>query len=489
MKQEKRVLAFDFGASSGRAILGVFDGNAIRLEEVHRFENNPVNVCGTLYWDVLRLFYEIKQGLTKAKDAGGFDSVGIDTWGVDFGLLDKNGRLLENPVHYRDARTTGMLEEAFRRIDREDFYRVTGIQFMEINTAFQLLSLHLNRPELLERAETLLLTPDLFQYFLTGQKNTEYTIATTTQLLDASAKTWSREVLQKLGLPSSLFPNIVEPGTVTGRLSPELCEELGLPPADVVSVASHDTASAVLAVPAQEKDFIFISCGTWSLFGTELDAPLIGEAPFRCNLTNEGGYGGTTTFLKNIIGLWLIQESRRQWRREGKDYSYSELERLALEAPAFQSFIDPDAPEFVPPGDLPGRVRAYCQKTGQPVPQTVGETMRCIYESLALKYRFALEQIKACTKKSYSAIHMVGGGVKDGLLCRMTACATNCTVKAGPVEATVLGNLAAQLIACGTLASIREARSVIAASQPVRSYAPTDAGAWESAYQRFLGLL
>ena len=489
MKQEKRVLAFDFGASSGRAILGVFDGRCIRLEELHRFENIPVTVRGTLYWDVLRLFHEIKQGLMKAAEAGGFDSVGIDTWGVDFGLLDKSGRLLENPVHYRDARTAGMLEEAFRRINREDFYRVTGIQFMEINTAFQVLSLRLNRPELLERADTLLLMPDLFQYFLTGQKNTEYTIATTTQLVDASSNAWSREVLEKLELPSRLFPKIVPPGTITGRLSPDLCDELGLPPADVVAAASHDTASAVLAVPAQEKDFIFISCGTWSLFGTELDAPLIGEAPSRCNLTNEGGYGGTTTFLKNIIGLWLIQESRRQWGREGQDYSYAELERLALEAPPFQSFIDPDAPEFVPPGDLPGRVRAYFQKTGQPVPQTVGETMRCIYESLALKYRFALEQIRACTKKSYPAIHMLGGGVKDGLLCRMTAGATNCTVKAGPVEATVLGNLAAQLIACGALSSMQEARSVIAASQPVRSYAPTNAGAWESAYQRFLGLL
>ena len=489
MKQEKRVLAFDFGASSGRAILGVFDGRCIRLEELHRFENIPVTVRGTLYWDVLRLFHEIKQGLMKAAEAGGFDSVGIDTWGVDFGLLDKSGRLLENPVHYRDARTAGMLEEAFRRINREDFYRVTGIQFMEINTAFQLLSLRLNRPELLERADTLLLMPDLFQYFLTGQKNTEYTIATTTQLVDASSNAWSREVLEKLELSSRLFPKIVPPGTITGRLSPDLCDELGLPPADVVAVASHDTASAVLAVPAQEKDFIFISCGTWSLFGTELDAPLIGEAPSRCNLTNEGGYGGTTTFLKNIIGLWLIQESRRQWGREGQDYSYAELERLALEAPPFQSFIDPDAPEFVPPGDLPGRVRAYCQKTGQPVPQTVGETMRCIYESLALKYRFALEQIRACTKKSYPAIHMLGGGVKDGLLCRMTAGATNCTVKAGPVEATVLGNLAAQLIACGALSSMQEARSVIAASQPVRGYAPTNAGTWESAYQRFLGLL
>lgn len=486
MKHQIRALAFDFGASSGRAILGRFDGETIRMEEVHRFSNDPVEMRGTLYWDVLRLFHEIKQGLLKAKQHGGFDTVAIDTWGVDFGLLDRGGFLLENPVHYRDGRTRGLVEQSFQRIPQEEFYRLTGLQFMEINTVFQLLALKQQRPALLERAETLLFMPDLFNYLLTGEKKTEFTIASTSQMMDAQTGGWSKEVLARLGLPGKLLTPIVPPGTAVGPLDKAICEELGLTPAQVVTVASHDTQSAAAAVPTQEKDFLFISCGTWSLFGTELEAPLINETSAAMNLTNERGVEGSTTFLKNIIGLWLIQESRRQWRREGREYTYAELEKLALGARPFQCFIDPDAPEFVPQGDLPRRVREFCEKTGQSVPQTVGEIMRCIYESLALKYRLAFEEIQQCTGQSYPAIHVVGGGTKDGLLCRMTAGACGVPVIAGPIEATVLGNLAVQLIACGAIENVSQARRIIARSEAVRSYPPEDTQSWEAAYNRFL---
>lgn len=485
MACKKRVLAFDFGASSGRAMIGIYDGKTIQLEEVHRFSNDPVMMNGTMYWDILRLFYEIKQGITKAQLSGGFDSIGIDTWGVDFGLIDKAGNLLENPVHYRDARTAGMVEKSFSVLPKEQFYQLTGIQFMEINTVFQLYSLALNRPELLERAETLLLTPDLFNFMLTGTRSTEYSIASTTQMLDAKRRAWSPEVLKALQIPERLLTKIVPPGTPVGKLSAEICEELGVPAVDVISVASHDTQSAVAAVPAEEEDFIFISCGTWSLFGTELAEPVIDESSYDCNLTNEGGCGYRTTFLKNIIGLWMIQESRRQWRREGKEYSYADLERFAVASEPFQYFIDPDAPAFVPQGNIPRRVREFCERSGQKIPQTEGEVMRCIYESLALKYRYAFEQIKRCTGKTYHTIHMVGGGTKDRLLCQMTADCCGCRVVAGPVEATVLGNVAVQLMASGEINSLEEARRIVADSQDKLEYFPQDTARWDEAYQKF----
>lgn len=485
LEHQTRALAFDFGASSGRAILGTFDGEKIRMEEVHRFSNDPVEIRGTLYWDVLRQFYEIKQGLLKAKQHGGFNTVAIDTWGVDFGLLDGDGCLLENPVHYRDGRTRGMIEESFQSIPQEEFYRLTGIQFMELNTVFQLMALKRQRPALLERAKTLLFMPDLFNYLLTGEKRTEYTIASTSQLMDAQTGGWSDEVLDRLGLPKEILTPIVLPGTVVGPLDEAMREELGLNSAQVVTVASHDTQSAIAAVPTQEKDFIFISCGTWSLFGTELEAPLINETSAAMNITNERGVEGTTTFLKNIIGLWLIQESRRQWQREGQDFSYAELEKQALAAKPFQCFIDPDAPEFVPQGNLPRRVREFCEKTGQYIPQTVGEIMRCIYESLALKYRLAFKEIRSCTQRDYQEIHVVGGGTKDRLLCQMTADACGVPVLAGPVEATVLGNLAVQLIACGAIENVRQARKIIAQSEAVTPYSPKDTQSWDAVYDQF----
>lgn len=482
---KKRVLAFDFGASSGRAIIGAFDGNKIELREVHRFSNDPVKINGTFYWDVQRLFFEIKQGILKAKEDGGFDSIGIDTWGVDFGLIRKDGTLVENPVHYRDSRNDGMVEFAEKYMSREEMYDITGIQFMDFNTIFQLLSLKENRSYILEEADKLLFMPDLLSYMLSGVKSTEYSIATTSQMVDLKTHGWSDKILDSFGIKKDLLTPIVPTGTVIGQLSDDLCEELGVPKADIISVASHDTQSAITAAPCEYDDFAFISCGTWSLFGTEVREPIINEASKKLNVTNEGGYGYTTAFLKNICGLWLIQESRRQWMREGKEYSYAELEKMALECEPFKCFIDPDAPEFAPMGNIPKRVREYCEKTNQYVPETVGEIMRCIYESLALKYRYTFDGIKDCTGKSYDRIHVMGGGTKDKLLLNMTAQSCNTDVYGGPIEATALGNIAVQLISSGAVADIKQVRKIIAEGENLTRYTPDNATEWENAYVTF----
>ncbi len=485
----KRVLAFDFGASSGRAIIGSFDGKKITLEEVHRFSNDPVSVHGTSYWDVLRLFHEIKQGILKAKGNGGFDSIGIDTWGVDFGLLDEHGLLLENPIHYRDKRTVGLVEEAFKSIPKEKLYNLTGIQFMELNTVFQLLSIKLQRPYLFDRADKMLFMPDLFAYMLTGVKSTEYSIATTSQLIDIQTGTWCDEIFDTLGIPKRLTTDIVKSGTVIGTLSDEICEECGVDKTPVVAVCEHDTQSAISAVPCPDGSFAFLSSGTWSLFGTELPKPIVNQKTMDINITNEGGYGDSTGFLKNIIGLWLIQESRRQFAREGTQYSYADLEKLALASKPFACFIDPDAPEFVAHGDIPSRVREYCRKTGQYVPQTVGEIMRCIYESLAMKYRLTFEKLQECTERNYDVIHVIGGGTKDTLLCRMTANSCARKVVAGPIEATVLGNIAVQLLASGEIKSIEQARRIIAESEATTEYLPENTEEWAEHYKHFIQVI
>ena len=483
------MLAFDFGASSGRAILGRLEDGKIVMEEVHRFSNDPVQIGKTMYWDTLRQFYEIKQGMIKAKLKGGFESIGIDTWGVDFGLLDKQGYLLESAVHYRDDRTLGRQDKAFEKISKEDIYSLTGIQFNNFNTIFQLYSLVQDRPDLLERAKTLLLTPDLFNYFLTGEKKAEYTMVTTTQLMDAKTQKWSDEILEALSIPKEILPEIVSSGTVVGNICEDISNELGIEPAKVIAVASHDTQSAVVAVPTEDEDFIFISCGTWSLFGTELKEAVINNTSYELDVSNEGGYGDTFTFLKNIIGLWLAQESRRQWIREGQEYSFGELEKLALEAEPFQSFIDPDVPEFNTAGDIPSRIRAVCERTGQKLPQTVGDIMRCINQSLALKYRYALEQIEQCTGKHFDKIHMIGGGIQSKLLCQMTASASGRKVIAGPVEATALGNIAVQLMALGEIQDVKEARQIIKNSEMTYEYEPQDREKWDEAYEKFVGMM
>lgn len=482
----RNVLAIDIGASSGRAMIARFDGKTIRLEEIHRFSNDPVTLGDTMYWDVLRLFHEIKQSLLKAKSCGPLDSMAVNTWGVDFGLLDERGRLLENPVHYRDSRTAGMMEEAFLRIPKEQLYHITGNQLMEINTAFQLLALKKENLKQLECAEKLLLMPDLFHYFLSGVQAAERTIASTTQLYDARKKDWSEEAISALGLERSWFAPIVSPGTVIGQLREELCEELGISPIKVVAVAGHDTQDAQAAVPANEEDFAFLSCGTWSLFGTETKEPVIDPRSLACNMTNEAAAGDRNSFLKNIIGLWLVQESRRQWMREGKTFSFGELELMAKESQPFLCFIDPDAPEFVPAGNLPERIRDYCRRTGQTAPENEAQIVRCIDESLAMKYRLTMEEMKTCTGKDYRTLYMLGGGVQSQLLCQMTANACGCQVSAGPAEATAYGNAALQLQALQAVEGLAEIREIVRNSETIQFYEPQERAQWNQAYERFL---
>lgn len=481
----KKVIAFDLGASSGRAMVGELSDNKITIKEIHRFLNEPVLVRGTLYWDILRLFHEMKVGLVKARVEGEIISLGVDTWGVDFGLLDEAGRLLENPVHYRDQRTKGMLKTAGEKLDLVELYQITGNQLMEINTAFQLLSLTANRADLLNRADTLLLMPDLFNYLFTGKRTAEYSIASTTQLLNAKGRNWSKEVLNALGISEALLPEIIPSGTLLGPVSEEIKEELNITAINVVAVAGHDTQSALVSVPAREKEFLFISCGTWSLMGTELDHPLINEKSAAYNFTNEGGFGGKISFLKNLTGLWLVQESRRWWEKEGTLYSFSELEEMAAQAEAFSSFIDTDREEFSLPGNLPERIRDYCKNTGQKVPETPGEIIRCINESLSFRYRTVMEELADCTGLAYNRIYMVGGGINSKLLCKMTACACRKEVVAGPLEATVYGNIALQFIAAGDIDSLTTARSIISQSADITAYQPEGQENWELAYSRY----
>ena len=357
----KKVLSFDFGASSGRAMLSTFENGKISIEEIHRFSNDTVIVNGTMYWDILRLFFEIKTGITKAVNSGGFDAIGIDTWGVDFGMIGKDGKLVGNVYNYRDKRTDGIPEEVEEEIiSKADLYKESGLQLMNFNTIFQLYALKKQEPHLEALIDKILLMPDLFNYFLTGKQYAEYTNASTTELLNPYTKEWNFPLIEKMGFDKNIFPEIIGAGTVVGDMLPEVCEELDMKPKKVIAVGSHDTASAVAAVPTQEKDFVFISCGTWSLFGTELDAPVITEQSQSFNITNETGYNKTTRFLKNIIGLWMIQETRRQFKREGKDYSYAKMEELARAEKAYTCFIDPDSPEFVAPGNIAERLREYC---------------------------------------------------------------------------------------------------------------------------------
>lgn len=482
----KKVLAFDFGASSGRAMLAEFDGKDITMNEIHRFSNDPVKLQGTFYWYILRLMHEIKQGIVKAVNAGGFDAIGIDTWGVDFGLLDKEGKLLGNPLHYRDENTMGIIEEADKVVPKAEIYERTGIQFARYNSLFQLYSLATKRPDILERAEKMLFIPDLMAYFLTGEMKAEFTIASTSQMLDAKTQAWDDELLEKLSIPKKILPEIIPCGSISGMLSDEICEELGCKKVPVIAVASHDTGSAVVAVPNVTDDFIYISCGTWSLFGTELSKPIINEKTEKYNFTNEGGYGGKVRLLKNIMGLWLIQESRRQWIREGFDVSYGDLEKEALACEPFKCFVDVDDDAFSLPGNLPKRIQEFCQKTGQYVPQTRGEIMRCIYQSLAMKYRYTYERLEDITGKKYDAIHMIGGGTKDNLLCQMTADFCKINVIAGPIEATATGNVAVQMIALDEFKNITDARQIIANSLNPVYYNPRAEIDCEAAYREFL---
>lgn len=490
MAEKCKVLAFDFGASSGRAMLFTFDGKTLSIEEMHRFSNDPVMVDGNFHWDVLRLFHEIKTGILKTVNAGHRDiiSIGIDTWGVDFGLFDKNGKLLGNPYHYRDSRTDGMLEQADREMGKQYIFDHTGIQFNFFNTLFQLMAMR-GEP-VMDIAEHLLFMPDIFNYFLTGNMKNEYTEASTSQLLDANKKEWDTELMQKAGIPTHLFGEIVQPGTVVGYLTDALCEELGCPKIPVIAIGSHDTASAVASVPVPEAyPYAYISTGTWALMGAELDKPEITESSYRYNFTNEGGVCGKIRFLKNIMGLWIVQESKRQWEREGKSFTFNDLEQAARAAAPHQSFIDPDDHSFAAPGNMPERIREFCRKTGQPVPQTEGEVIRCAMESLAFKCRMVADALEDVQGKSLEAVHMLGGGIKDTMFCEFVACATGKRVLAGPVEATSTGNAVMQLMAMNKITDLSAARSIIRDSFPIKTYEPTDKAAWEEAYKTYKTLV
>jgi len=491
MSDVVKMLAVDLGASNGRVILGILENGVLKLHEVHRFSNDPVMVNGNLYWDVLRLFHEIKQGVLNCVRLGNRDisSIAIDAWGVDFGLLDRQGNLLGNPYHYRDKRTDGMIDKIQEQISKEELYNITGIEFMWFNTIFQLYSMKLNNPSLLDTAGSLLLIPDLMNYFLSGKKATEYSIATTTQLLDAHTKCWSDKIIKQIGLPREIFTDIIPSGTIIGDLTDELAKELGISKIKVIAVAGHDTQSAIAAVPASSSDFAYISCGTWSLMGFESDSPIINEKSMSLSVTNEGGIGGKITVLKNIMGLWLVQECKRYWDKVGEGCTYAELDFESMHSEPFRSFIDPDHYSMIAPGNMPDRIKEYCRKTGQPVPETKGEIVRCIIQSLALKYRMTLEKLEDLLGKPLPVIHMVGGGIKDKLLCQFTADATGRNVIAGPVEGSSIGNILVQAMALGRIKDINQMRNIVKASFPIVIYSPGDKERWDKAYNVFRDII
>ena len=466
----KTVLAFDFGASSGRAIKASFDGKKINYEEIHRFENISLTENGTICHDVPMMMEEIRTAIAKA---GKIDSLAFDTWGLDYGLLDEQGELLHMPYHYRDPRTAGIRKAVREKMDLDELYGETGTQFLSQNTLFQLMV-----DENLTKAHKMLFMPDLFPYLLTGDKSTDGTIASTSQMMDTRTHDWNGKVLKAFGIPAEILPEIRTKG-VRGTFE-------GI---DVITIAGHDTQCAIAAMPAESPNAAFVSCGTWSLFGCELDEPVLTAESNRLELSNELGANGKINYLKNINGLWLIQEARRDIAVKDRKYSYNELEMFARECEPFRCFIDPDAEMLSLPGDLTNKIRAYCEKTGQYVPQSIGEVIRCIYESLALKYRYALEQIMHCTGKKFDVLHLLGGGTKDGFLCEMAADSINMPVIAGPIEATALGNILLQLISLGEIESIAQGRRIIAENESLKTYQPNHTQAWQDAYERFTKII
>lgn len=469
----KTVLAIDLGAESGRVMAVHFNGRSLHLEELHRFTNTAVSINGTLYWDFLRLWCDIQAGIEAGKKHNPA-SIGVDTWGVDFGLLDRQGKLIGNPVHYRDGRTAGMMEKAFAKVPKAEIFAQTGIQFMPINSLYQMLSLVENQSPQLKIAETFLTAPDLLNYWLTGVKVCEFSNATTTQMVNPQTGTWATDMLDKLGIPTHILPEIVPSGTRLGSYE-------GIP---VIAPACHDTGSAVAAVPAvtvsrQTSNFAYISSGTWSLVGLEVDAPIVTEAALAANVTNEGGVYGTTRLLKNVMGLWILQQCRAAWAKEGAEYSYGELMAMAERVVGETAVINPNDPRFLPPGDHPQRIRDLCRQSGQPIPQTKGEVVRVLLQSLAMAYRDVLEELsplaargQAVSGKHIDMLHIVGGGTQNKLLNQLTANATGLPVITGPIEATVIGNGLVQLITLGEIKDIEEGRQIIAQMTAQERYAP-----------------
>lgn len=491
---EQCYLAVDLGAESGRVIAGLFDGQRIRLDEVHRFANGAVPLVKSLRWNVLGLWGEIQNGLLKAAQTYGprAVSVGVDTWGVDYVLLAKGGELLGQPYHYRDPRTAGVMEQTFGRVSREEIFATTGLQFMPINTLYQLIAMRRDHRPIMEFAERFLMMADFFHFLLSGSQVVEFTNASTSQCLDATTRTWAVDMLRKLDLPTAMFPEVVSPGAKLGKLRPEVAERCGLPRIEVVTPATHDTGAAVAATPTEltgTAKWAYISSGTWSLMGLELPNAVLTPAALARNVTNEGGIDGTYRLLKNIMGLWLVQECRRTWEREGKALSYGELTTLAADAAPLQSLVDPDAPEFLAPTHMPNAIRAWCKKHGQPEPESVGSVVRCALESLALKYRMVLGWLEELSGEKVEVIHIVGGGCQNGLLNQFAANACGRPVVTGPVEATALGNVLVQARTSGAISSLADMRKVVRASSDLRTYEPQERAAWDDAYARFQRML
>jgi len=489
-------LAVDLGAETGRVMAGLWDGKRIRLEELHRFPNGPVEIANSLRWDVLRIWAEIQNGLSQAARFHGKNvkSVGVDAWGVDSVLLSKSDEVVCQPFHYRDARTRGLMEKAFARVPRAEIFAATGLQFMELNTLYQLLALQRDSPEILAASDRLLMMPDFFHWCLCGAKVAEFTEATTTQFFHPTKREWSYGLLKKFGLPIAILPPVVEPGTALGQLRASLTTRTGLGQVQVIAPASHDTGSAVVAVPVANSDegtWAYLSSGTWSLMGLELRQAQLSPKVLEFNITNEGGVDGTYRVLKNITGLWLVQQCKRAFERNGKTVEYAQLVRLAKAAPALRSFVDPDNPRFVNPPSMPAAIQEFCKETGQPVPQTEGALIRCALESMALKYQVVLSRLEEVGGKRIETIHVVGGGSKNPLLNQFTADACNRQVLAGPVEATALGNVLIQARACGEIGSLAELRAIVSKSTDVETFSPkaSSVSLWQEARERFASLL
>ena len=491
MGKSARFLAFDLGASSGRGVLGLLDGEMLKLREIHRFPNGPVQILDSIHWDVLQILVEMKSALDLCvKDYGPeLDGIGVDTWGVDFGLVGRNDTLLGHPYHYRDKFTDGMMEEAFKRVPREEIFQRTGIQFMKLNTLYQLLAMSLANSPLLDVAETLLMMPDLFNFLLTGKRFAEFTIATSTQFYDPREKNWSKPLFDKLDLPYHILPEIIPAGTEIGPILPSIGDEVGLGAVPVIAPACHDTGSAVGAVPARGDDWVYISSGTWSLLGVEIPEPIITDLTLKYNFTNEGGVGNTIRLLKNITGMWLVQECKRIWEEAGDDLSFDDLTRMAAEAPPLVSVIEPNYEPFLDPGDMPQRIRDFCKETGQPIPEEKSAVIRCILESLALKYRWGLEKLEEILGRRLNVIHIIGGGCQNKLLCQLAADATGRQVVSGPVEATAIGNIMMQALTMGYVGSIAEARDLIRRSFDVVTYEPEATAGWDDIYDRYLEIM
>ncbi len=490
MKRKNRShssLAFDLGAESGRAVLGTLEEGRLVVREVHRFPNSPLRIGGHLHWNVPGLLEEMMKALRAAVSLApaGLESLGIDTWGVDFGLLGPDGALLGLPFCYRDRRTEGAMEEYFRLVPREALYELTGIQFMPFNTLFQVYSMVRDRSPLLDDATDLLFMPDLFNYLLTGKKAAEYTIASTSQMMNPVTATWNWGLFQAMGFSREILREIIPTGTVLGPVEKTFAPDSTLKGIPVVATAGHDTAAAVAAVPSAGDDWAYISSGTWSLVGIELDAPRVDGNALSHNFTNEGGAGGTIRFLKNVTGLWLLQQCRKSWGGEDA-VGYEELVRLAAEAPPFAFFLDPDHPDFLNPPDMPEAIATYCRRTAQNPSPTRAATVRSILESLALKYRLVIDELRSVSGRRIERLHIIGGGSKNDLLCRFAAEATGLPVHAGPAEATAVGNLLVQAMALGHVPSPGAMREIVRDSLAPRLYEPPVDSSWDKAYGRFL---